>query len=207
MTNEEISNHSLLPPKTDFGQLISLYPTGSFQTGIYSFAINGNTYNAPAGRSCKTPVDGMQRLAKAGRLVPYAQGETLRYLLKNSDYPVTPISNMWTDTSAPSDMRYVVETNLKVVSRCLMMTTDPGDLVFDPTCGSGTTAFVAEQWVRRWIPCDTSRVSVTLAKQRLMTVVFDYYELAHPDEGVSSGFKLKAVPHIQLQNLAKKEPA
>ena len=82
------------------------------------------------------------------------------------------------------------------------MTTDPGDLVFDPTCGSGTTAYVAEQWGRRWITCDTSRVAVTLAKQRLMTALFDYYELAHPDEGVSSGFKYKTVPHITLGCIA-----
>ena len=82
------------------------------------------------------------------------------------------------------------------------MTTDPGDLVFDPTCGSGTTAFVAEQWGRRWITCDTSRVALTLAKQRLMTAVFDYYELAHPKEGVGSGFTYKTVPHVTLKSIA-----
>ena len=82
------------------------------------------------------------------------------------------------------------------------MTTDPGDLVFDPTCGSGTTAFVAEQWGRRWITCDTSRVALTLAKQRLMTAVFDYYELAHPSEGVGSGFTYKTVPHVTLKSIA-----
>jgi adenine-specific DNA-methyltransferase len=82
------------------------------------------------------------------------------------------------------------------------MTTDPGDLVFDPTCGSGTTAYVAEQWGRRWITCDTSRVAVTLAKQRLMTAAFDYYELAHPSEGVGSGFLYETVPHITLKSIA-----
>jgi adenine-specific DNA-methyltransferase len=86
------------------------------------------------------------------------------------------------------------------------MTTDPGDLVMDVTCGSGTTAFVAEQWGRRWVTCDTSRVALTLAKQRLMTAVFDYYELAHPDEGVGSGFKYKTVPHITLKSIANNEP-
>jgi adenine-specific DNA-methyltransferase len=86
------------------------------------------------------------------------------------------------------------------------MTTDPGDLVFDPTCGSGTTAYVAEQWGRRWITCDTSRVAVTLAKQRLMTALFDYYELAHPAEGVGSGFVYKTVPHITLKAIANNEP-
>ena len=82
------------------------------------------------------------------------------------------------------------------------MCTDPGDLVFDPTCGSGTTAFVAETWGRRWITCDTSRVATTLAKQRLMTAVFDYFELKHPKEGVSSGFLYKTVPHITLKSIA-----
>ncbi len=78
----------------------------------------------------------------------------------------------------------------------------PGDLVFDPTCGSGTTAYVAEQWGRRWITCDTSRVALTLAKQRLMTAEFDYYELAHPEEGVGSGFRYKTVPHVTLKSIA-----
>jgi len=86
------------------------------------------------------------------------------------------------------------------------MTTDPGDLVLDPTCGSGTTAYVAEQWGRRWITCDTSRVATTLAKQRLMTANFDYYKLAHPDEGVGSGFQYKTVPHITLKSIANNEP-
>jgi len=101
---------------------------------------------------------------------------------------------------------YVVQTNEKVIRRCLLMATDPGDLVFDPTCGSGTTAYVAEQWGRRWITCDTSRVAITLAKQRLMTAIYDYYELAHPDEGVGSGFKYNTVPHITLKSIANNEP-
>lgn len=84
----------------------------------------------------------------------------------------------------------------------MLMTTDPGDLVLDPTCGSGTTAYVAEQWGRRWITCDTSRVAVTLAKQRLMAADFDYYELAHPEEGVGSGFRYKTVPHVTLKSIA-----
>jgi len=86
------------------------------------------------------------------------------------------------------------------------MTTDPGDLVFDPTCGSGTTAYVAEKWGRRWITCDTSRVALTLAKQRIMTALYDYYQLAHPEEGVGSGFVYKTVPHITLKSIANNEP-
>jgi adenine-specific DNA-methyltransferase len=117
-------------------------------------------------------------------------------------------NNNWTDTQDSfGEKSYVVQTNTKVVTRCLLMTTDPGDAVFDPTCGSGTTSYVAEQWGRRWITCDTSRVAITLAKQRIMTASFDYYELAHPHEGVGSGFKYKTVPHITLKSIANNEPA
>ena len=106
------------------------------------------------------------------------------------------ITNQWTDTQGAIGKTFAVQTALKILERCLLMTTDPGDLVFDPTCGAGTTAYVAEQWGRRWMTCDTSRVSITLAQQRLMTAMYDYYELAHPGEGVGSGFKYKMVPHI-----------
>jgi adenine-specific DNA-methyltransferase len=99
-----------------------------------------------------------------------------------------------------------VQTNPKVIQRCVLMTTDPGDLVLDPTCGSGTTAYVAEEWGRRWITCDTSRVAITLAKQRLMTATYDYYELAHSSEGVGSGFRYKTVPHVTLRSIARNEP-
>ena len=97
---------------------------------------------------------------------------------------------------------YVVQTNDRIVERCMLMTTDSGDLVLDPTCGSGTTALVAEKWGRRWITCDTSRVAVTLAKQRLMTASFDYFELAYPHEGLKGGFIYKTVPHITLKSIA-----
>ena len=113
---------------------------------------------------------------------------------------------MWSEQLSEQNKDYVVQTSEKVLQRCLLMTTDPGDLMFDPTCGSGTTAFVAEQWGRRWITCDTSRVAITLAKQRLMTTLYDYYELAHLDEGVGSGFKYKTVPHITLKSIANNEP-
>jgi len=147
--------------------------------------------------------DGMEKLKAAKRIELI--GNTLRFIRLVNDHPVVPITNSWMDTGFAgfaSNKRYVVETNAKVIARCLLMTTDPGDLVFDPTCGSGTTAFVAEQWGRRWITCDTSRVALTLSKQRLMTAVFDYYELAHPSEGVGSGFKYKTVPHVTLKSIA-----
>jgi adenine-specific DNA-methyltransferase len=206
MTSEEIDNHSLLPEGSDVYQLIGMYPTGSFATGIYDFEFQGVVYKLPPGKCWKSPKEGMKRVAAAKRLQPYASGSTLRYVLKNSDYPVTPINNVWQDTSAPPDKQYVVQTSSLVAQRCLLMSTDPGDLVLDITCGSGTTAFVAEQWGRRWITCDTSRVALTLAKQRLMTAVFDYYQLAHEAEGVDSGFRYKTVPHITLKSIANNEP-
>ena len=136
--------------------------------------------------------------------------ELCRYLFE--DFPFQPDQHKGWGPDCPlggylckvdSDPKvYAVQTTPAVITRCMLMTTDPGDLVFDPTCGSGTTAYVAEQWGRRWITCDTSRVALTLAKQRLMTASFDYYELAHPAEGVGSGLKYKTVPHITLGSIA-----
>lgn len=138
------------------------------------------------------------------------RGNSVFYKLYLENQPGLALTNLWEDTSRGSfgDTNiYVVQTVIKVIQRCLIMTTDPGDLVFDPTCGSGTTAFVAEQWGRRWITCDTSRVAIQLAKQRLMTARLDYYEMAQLDEGVSSGFKYKTAPHITVSSIANNEPA
>jgi adenine-specific DNA-methyltransferase len=149
----------------------------------------------------------MKFLGKANRLIGIAN--TLAFKRYRDDFPYKTLNNVWDDTvqsTFSSDKIYVVQTTTKVVQRCLLLTTDPGDLVLDPTCGSGTTAYVAEQWGRRWITCDTSRVAITLAKQRLMTALYDYYELAHPDEGVGSGFKYKTVSHVTLKSIANNEP-
>ncbi len=133
-----------------------------------------------------------------------------RYLLFKRYYNESnksAITATWTDTSGVQSSVYVVQVSSKVVQRCLLMTTDPGDLVFDPTCGSGTTAYIAEKWGRRWITCDTSRVAIALAKQRLMTANFDYYELKNEKEGISSGFNYETVPHVTLRSIANNEPA
>ena len=132
-------------------------------------------------------------------------GNTLSYKRYIDDFPVVALNNIWADTvqsTFSTENVYVVQTYTKVIQRCMLMTTDPGDLVLDITCGSGTTAYVAEQWGRRWITCDTYRVAITLAKQRLMTATFDYYKLAHPEQGVGSGFVYKTVPHITLKSIA-----
>ncbi|MEG3837214.1 DNA methyltransferase [Microcoleus sp. Z1_C3] len=147
--------------------------------------------------------EGMEKLALAGRI--HVAKNSIQYRRFADDFPYQEIGNIWTDTQTGSftdEKIYAVQTNTKVIERCLLLTTDPGDLVLDITCGSGTTAYVAEQWGRRWITCDTSRVAVTLAKQRLMTATFDYYQLANSQEGVGSGFKYKTVPHITLKSIA-----
>jgi adenine-specific DNA-methyltransferase len=170
------------------------------------FSWKGKTYKLKSG-SWKTSIEGLKRLAMANRI--WFLDNTIYYKRFMDDFPIQPINNVWDDTTISgysSDKVYVVQTLAKVVTRCLLMTTDPGDLVLDITCGSGTTAYVSEQWGRRWITCDTSRVAVTLARQRLMTALFDYYELAHPQEGVGSGFQYKTVPHITLKSIANSEP-
>ncbi len=161
-------------------------------------------YPPPGGKSWSTNVQGMQSLKAAKRL--FVLGKDPYFKQYQNDFPWSQLENCWTDKPAAQAKLYVVQTAMKFIQRCLLMTTDPGDLVFDPTCGSGTTAVVAEQWGRRWITCDTSRVATTLAKQRLMSATFDYYQLAHPDEGVGSGFQYKKVPHVTLKSIANNEP-
>lgn len=179
--------------------------TGS-ETTTFSYKFEGKQF-APGKGGWKTNQEGMVILDKKKRLM--AQGNTLCFIRYLDDFPYKPVNNIWDDTrqSGFADpKKYVVQTTPRVIERCQLMTTDPGDIVLDPTCGSGTTAFVAEQWGRRWITCDTSRVAITLAKQRLMTALFDYYELAQPDDGVDSGFRYKTVPHVTLKSIANNEP-
>jgi adenine-specific DNA-methyltransferase len=197
----EMADPSLLPPQAKVFRLVSLESSGPSGEDT-PLEFEGETFRPNKNSHWKlTYPGGMEALKKTGRMVK--DGKKLRWKYYISDYPLKVLSEVWDDTAGFNpDQRYVVETRTKVVERCLLMTTDPGDLVFDPTCGSGTTAYVAEQWGRRWITCDTSRVALTLARQRLMTAVFDYYELAHPEEGIGSGFKYKTVPHVTLKSIA-----
>jgi adenine-specific DNA-methyltransferase len=154
----------------------------------------------------KTNQEGMERLRQAERL--FVIGNSLRYVRFLDEVPARPLTNIWTDTGIAGygDPKvYAVQTNTKVIERCILMTTDPGDLVFDPTCGSGTTAWCAEKWGRRWITCDTSRVALAIARQRLMTAKFDYYELKDPERGPVGGFNYETVPHITLESIAKND--
>ncbi|MCZ6803685.1 MAG: site-specific DNA-methyltransferase [Proteobacteria bacterium] len=154
-----------------------------------------------SGKHWKTdPQNGGQRLLKAGRIIQ--QGNTVWYKRYVQDFPVLPISDRWDSMQIGRELNYVVQTSSQVIERCMQLTTDPSDLVLDPTCGSGTTAYVAEKWGRRWITTDTSRVAVSLAKQRLMIANYDYYVLRYPQEGLKSGFIYKTVPHVTLKSIA-----
>ena len=187
------------------------------------FEYRGQKFLPKDGKHWSTTLPGMGRLAIANRL--FVIGRSLRYVNYIVDFPVSPITTTWTDTvvSGFSDPQlFVVQTSTKVVERCLLMTTDPGDLVLDPTCGSGTTAYVAEQWGRRWITIDTSRVALALARTRLMAAKYLYYHLADSPEGVQKeaeatgripptyktdgdirkGFVYKRVPHVTLKSIA-----
>ncbi|KKZ14741.1 MAG: DNA methylase, partial [Candidatus Synechococcus spongiarum 142] len=178
----------------------NLNSAGRTESCMFPFNFQGSEYMSTQGKSWKTNFDGMKRLTLASRILSPAGN--LNYKLYLNDYPVREFTNVWMDTQGASDKTYVVQTSNKVIQRCLLMTTDPGDLVLDPTCGSGTTAYVAEKWGRRWITCDTSRVAITLAKQRLMTASFDYYTLRDPQEGLRGGFNYETVPHITLKSIA-----
>ena len=163
---------------------------------------NGRVFRCSRNRHWSISNDGLDRLAELGRLSAVEGQDSLMWKKYEDEVPGRRINNIWGDQMYPSQKRYVVETSTKAIQRCLLMATDPGDLVFDPTCGSGTTAYVAEQFGRRWISCDTSRVALTLAKGRLMTAVYDYYELAHPQEGVASGFAYENVLYVSPNTLA-----
>ena len=163
--------------------------------------------------------DGLERLEAANRI--HVAKNSIQYRRFATDFPFKERGNLWTDTltgSFTDAKMYVVQTNPKVVERCLLMTSDPGDLVLDPTCGSGTTAWCAEKWGRRWITCDTSRVPLALARQRLLTSTFDFHRLADPERGPAGGFVYQRkqnrkgeeiggiVPHITLESIANNEP-
>ena len=199
-----------------------LLAAGRTPSCVYTIEAFGQQYSPTAGRSWSTNAEGMRRLFASDRVVK--SGRTLNYVRYVGDNPVNPLSNLWADTASGSGMDkvYVVQTSTKIIQRCILMTTDPGDLVLDPTCGSGTTAYVAEQWGRRWITIDTSRVALALARARVMGARYPYYLLADSRDGqikeaalarkapseaptynnIRQGFVYERVPHITLKSIA-----
>jgi adenine-specific DNA-methyltransferase len=223
----ELGYSTLLPEENDVltdtvgvFRRSALTSSGYTATCTFSFDFHGRVFNPFSGKSWRTNRAGMDRLVAARRL--FALGGNLYFKRYADDFPVVQYDNSWSDAPAAAARLYVVETATKFVERCMLMTTDPGDLVLDPTCGSGTTAFVAEQWGRRWITIDTSRVALALARQRLMGARFAYYLLADSPEGrakegefagtilptgettgdIRHGFVYERVPHITLAAIA-----
>ena len=194
------NSFDMLPDGSSVFRATDLVSSGLTRSCVFDFVLEGKTYKPKVGKSWKTNLQGMGRAMKSRKIL---HGRTMpSYRFELSDLPVKEYANVWTMMQGASDKSYVVETSEKVIQRCLLMTTDPGDLVLDPTCGSGTTAYVAEKWGRRWITCDTSRVAITLAKQRLMTASFDYYTLRDPHDGLKGGFNYETVSHITLKSIA-----
>ena len=206
----------------DYLRFQILLAAGRTPSCVYPATVFGRIYQPTAGRSWSTNREGMRRLVSSDRVAQ--AGRTISYVRFVADNPVNPISNVWSDTASGSGMDkiYVVQTSRKVIERCMLMATDPGDLVVDPTCGSGTTAAVAEEWGRRWITIDTSRVALALARARVMGARHPFYVLADTDDGirkqaeatrqpyvqkpthgnVRQGFVYERVPHITLKSIA-----
>ena len=224
MTNEQIGNHALLPEGAVVYRLKSLEPSGPMESGMFNYEFEGRAFPPPKNGYGTTP-DGMDRLKIARRLQP--EGNRLTFVMYADAGSMASLTTPWHDTVGADAKQYAVQTNTEVVQRCLLMTTDPGDLVLDPTCGSGTTAYVAEQWGRRWITIDTSRVALALARTRLMAAKYPYYILADSPEGrmkaaeitgsvaalaatpstsstpdIKKGFVYKRVPHVTLKSIA-----
>ena len=216
MTASEKANPELLPEGGRIFGDMDLASSGYTRSCTFDYEYRGKVYRTSSGKSWKTTKVGMDQLARAGRITD--SGKTIRYVIYMDDFPVTKLTNFWNDTTGELDKSYVVQTHTKVIQRCMLMCTDPGDLVLDPTCGGGTTAYVAENWGRRWITIDTSRVPLALARQRLLTATFPYYELKSPQAGPAGGFIYQRrqnrrgeeigglVPHMTLKSIANNEP-
>lgn len=223
-TAEEIEDYRTLPEGDRLFATYSLFSAGESPNAPKSFTYVSDsgklTIPCPPRYHFKFTPNGLLRIARARRLLPQVGQRILkRYLL---DFAYSPVVNLWTDTRGEVDMSYVVQTSEKIVQRCILMTTDPGDLVLDPTCGSGTTATVAEQWGRRWITMDTSRVALALARTRIMSAKYPYYFLADSKEGrekeqkefgkiaaqsptagdIRQGFVYERAPRITLKSIA-----
>lgn len=206
LSKEERKNPSLIDLKNNFFESKATTSQGKSNYDD-SLEFNGKTYRPSGNQHWKTTLDGMRNLIKKGRI--FNTENSLRYKKYVSDFPFGHYTNIWTDTTTGSftaDKLYVVQSGKKAVERCLLMTTDPGDLILDPTCGSGTTAFVAEQWGRRWITIDTSRVALNITKQRILTANYLYYEM-YDKEGldIRQGFEYKSYDKITLSTIAKNE--
>ncbi len=222
LSRKELNAPSLVPENHRRFMPSSIYSDSGGQTTNFTYEHEGRHFKALRGYFWRTTRAGLDRLDRASRLC--VVGKYVRYRMYGDDYPVVRVTNYWDDARAGGfgDAKvYVVQTSNDVLQRCILMATDPGDLVLDPTCGSGTTAYVAEQWGRRWITIDTSRVALALARSRVMSARYPYYLLADSREGqhkeaelsrsapsgsptygdIRQGFVYERVPHIQLKSI------
>ena len=225
MTRDERQRRRALPDRARVFRSGPLLSDGR-SSGDQELVFEGSVFEPPANQHWKVTRDGRDRVVRAGKIL--RSGSSVHHKLYWDSFAATALTNVWLDTQSGgfNDPKvYVVQTTNKVVERCMLMATDPGDLVLDPTCGSGTTAYVAEQWGRRWITIDTSRVALTLARTRLMAARYPYYHLADTPEGrareakvsglpagdgptsgdIRQGFVYKRAPHIQLRDIANNE--
>ena len=218
MTKKEKLEPSTLPAESRAFTKLPLHSMSAGDNESRSFL--GSMWSIPSARSWRHSKVGFQRLAAASRVT--ADNTALRSIYYHDDYPASELDSTWIDTGPEVAKSYVVQTSTHIIQRCILMTTDPGDIVLDPTCGSGTTAFVSEQWGRRWITIDTSRVALALARARLMGAHYEYYLLADSLDGqlkeaeisgrppststthgsIHQGFVYQRVPHVTLQSIA-----
>lgn len=219
MSKHQLYNHALLPPRSRVFRLKSLEPSGRMDSGMFNYEFRGTRYRHPK-NGFATTKEGLMQIQKSNRIE--SEGNRLCYVLYADEGESSQMTAPWSDTVGADNKQYVVQTNTEVIKRCILMTTDPGDLVLDPTCGSGTTATVAEQWGRRWITIDTSRVALALARARIMGARYPYYILADSRDGqlkeaeitrkapssqptrnsINHGFVYERVPHITLKSIA-----
>ncbi|OGW18587.1 MAG: DNA methylase [Nitrospinae bacterium RIFCSPLOWO2_12_FULL_45_22] len=214
LTDEEKQNPELVKKGSRFFSTLPMHSKGTGNNKEREF--NDKMWSIPEGMHWRHSDEGFSRLVQSNRVTE--SKSVLRSIAFFDDFPYVELTSTWNDTGPEIIKDYVVQTSELPISRCLLMTTDPGDLILDPTCGSGTTAYVAEQWGRRWITIDTSRVPLALARQRLLTATFAYYELRDPAKGPSGGFVYKRkqnkkgeevggiVPHITLKSIAQNQP-
>jgi len=218
--SDERNDFSVIPKSARLFGTVSQWAPSFSETSVYPFNFQSTVYRPTPGRCWITTSDKMERLAKSQRL--FVEGVFPRFVSFHVDFCFQKLTHPWRDTAPAQDKSYVVETNPEVIKRCILMTSDPGDLVLDPTCGSGTTATVAEQWGRRWITIDTSRVALALARTRIMGAHYPYFILADTLDGqykeaeitrkapstqvvngnIRQGFVYERVPHITLKSIA-----
>lgn len=183
---------------------LNINSSGLTPSCVFDIEFEGKIFKPRPGHSWMTNSAGIKRLIELNRL--FATGGVIYYKLYHEDFPVKSLTNMWVDTMGAFGKSYVVQTSDKVIGRCILMTTDPGDLILDPTCGSGTSAYASELWGRRWITVDTSRVAIALARARLMTVKLPYFVMRNK-ENIKEGFEYKTVAHVTLGAIANDEPS